>query len=275
MSRRCEKRIWARSHGEIQYSEQRLVTLDPTSDLPVRRTGDAVEIAGDYQHRARSKGFVVQRFWHAEKERMIREFSAPQRGERVLDVGCGSGVITDVLASSGASTTGVDGNLRAIDYARRTFVRDGLDFRCALVEDLGEAPGSVDRIYCLEVIEHLYEPQVHELFRQMHALVKVGGTLTLTTPNFRGLWPAVELVLDTLRLVPHLAGDQHVSKFNRRSLRSALERAGWKVERLVTFSTFAPFLSVFGWKPALWVAERETSWSLPFGNVLFTIAKKE
>jgi len=251
------------------------MTPDSASGMPARRTGDAVEIAGDYQHRARAKGFVVQRFWHAEKERMIRRFSAPRRGERVLDVGCGSGVIADVLASSGARTTGVDGNPRAIDYARRTFVREGLDFRCALVEDLGEAQGSVDRIYCLEVIEHLFEPQVHELLRQMNALAKVGGSLTITTPNFRGLWPAVELALDTLRLVPHLAGDQHVSKFNRSSLRTALERAGWKVERLVTFSTFAPFVSVLGWKPALWVAEHETSWSLPFGNVLFAVAKKE
>ena len=82
-----------------------------------RRTGDTVQIARDYQHRARTSGFVVQRFWHAEKERVIRKFSAPRSGDRVLDVGCGSGVVANALAGMGAIVTGVDGNPDAIAFA--------------------------------------------------------------------------------------------------------------------------------------------------------------
>lgn len=240
----------------------------------VRRTGDAIAIEGDYQHRARHQGFVVQRFWHAEKERMIRSYAPPAAGERVLDVGCGSGVISDVLASFGARVTGVDGNPRAIAFARRTYHRPNLDFVQGLVDELADPPGSVDRIYCLEVIEHLYADQVHALLAQFHRLLRPGGTLCLTTPNFRGVWPAIEWTLDTLRLVPTLAEEQHVSRFSRASLRAALESAGWSVTQLRTFSTVAPFASVLGWNVGRSLARLEDRAGLPFGAVLFAVATR-
>lgn len=248
--------------------------MSEAAALRDRRTGDAIEIPGDYQHRARTRGFVVQRFWHAEKERMIRKFSPPAPGEVVLDVGCGSGVIADVLAGMGARVTGVDGSPRAVDYARRTFVRPNLDFVLGLVDDLRFAPASVDRVYCLELIEHIHEHQARELLASLHRLTRSGGTLTLTTPNYHGLWPALELLLDASGLVPHLDGDQHVSHFHAARLRALLEETGWTVERLTTFSTLAPFASVLGWRVAEGVAAMEDRLRLPFGNVLFAVGRK-
>jgi 2-polyprenyl-3-methyl-5-hydroxy-6-metoxy-1,4-benzoquinol methylase len=242
------------------------------STAPVDRQGDAIAIGGDYQHRARTEGFVVQRYWHWEKERMIRKFSAPSPGDRVLDVGCGSGVIADVLASSGASTIGIDGNPDAIAYASRTFQRPNLEFRQSLVEEIAEPEGSIDRIYCFELVEHIYEHQVERLLQTMHRLTRPGGTLTLTTPNFRGTWPVLERTLDLLHLVPHLDGDQHVTHFHRRRLHDVLLKTGWHVERLRTFSTFAPFSSVLGWGFAERISAIEDRLDLPFGNILFATA---
>lgn len=239
-----------------------------------RRTGDAIRISGDYQHRARTDGPAAQRYWHWEKERMVRKFSAPRPGDLAIDVGCGSGVVADLLASMGAETVGVDGNAEAIDYARKTFARDGLRFDLGLVDELDYAPSTFDRAYCFELIEHIYLHQVHDLLRTLHRIVKPGGSLTLTTPNYRGIWPALEWVLDTLRLVPHLEGEQHVTRFHRRSLVRALEQAGWVVERATTFSTFAPFVATISWRLASRVSELEDALRLPFGNILFVTARR-
>lgn len=239
-----------------------------------RRTGDAIVISGDYQHKARHEGFVVQRFWHAEKERIIRRFSLPHPGDRVLDVGCGSGVIASLLAQCGAHATGVDANPQAIEYASKTFRHATLDFRLGSVEELDFTPDSIDRIYCLELIEHLYENQVSDLLRAMHHLVKPGGTVMLTTPNYRGLWPMIELTMDILKLAPQMDEEQHVTRFHHARLRQMLEATGWRVERLTTFSTFAPFVSVINWKLAEQCAALEDRLSFPFGNLILAVATK-
>lgn len=237
-----------------------------------RRTGDAIAIPGDYQHRARTQGPVVQRYWHWEKERMIRAFSPPAPGDRVLDVGCGSGVVAALLAELGAHVVGVDANEDAVAYARRTFGGSRARFEVGLVDDLGFDAATFDRAYCLEVIEHLPLFQGRHLLASLLRLVKPGGVLTLTTPNYQGTWPAIEFALDRLHLVPRLAGTQHVCRFTRASLRDLAETAGWRVTQLRTFSTLAPFLSVLSWNLAVRCSGLEDRASLRWGNVLWCVA---
>lgn len=239
-----------------------------------RRMGDAIQIDGGYQHRALTQGFVVQRFWHAEKTRMIRKFSRPEADERVLDIGCGSGVISGALREMGASVLAVDGNPSAIDYARKTFSRDGIEFRLGQVEDIHAEQNSIDRSYCFELVEHLYDNQVTRLLRHVHGLTRPGGTITLTTPNYRGVWPAIEWTLDTFKLVPRLDGDQHVTPFTSATLSDTLTETGWTVETITTFSTIAPWLSIFGWSLARKVAEAEDRMRIPWGSILFAVARK-
>lgn len=242
--------------------------------MAMNREGDTIQISGSYQHRAVTEGFVVQRFWHREKERIILAFSRPEPGERTLDVGCGSGVVSDFLASLGARVTGVDVNAEAIDFAQGQFHRPNLDFRRALVEDLPYEDGSIDRIYCLEVIEHLYEPQVRNLLAKFERLMRPGGVLMLTTPNYRGFWPALELAMDRLGLAPPMAEHQHVTKFHRAKLRELLS-PGWSIQRLSTFCTVAPFLSAVSWQLAERCAAVEDRIDFPFGNLLAVVATKK
>ncbi len=240
-----------------------------------RRTGDQIRIPGDYQHRARTSGFVVQRFWHYQKERMVRRFCQPAAGERALDVGCGSGVITDLLAELGATAIGVDGSAEAIAYASHTFQRPNLQFVQGLVDELDFPDASFDRVYCFELIEHLYAGQGRDLLRKCRDLTQRGGTLALTTPNYRGVWPAIEWLMDTLQLAPTLAEAQHVTKYTRSSLETLLTGAGWRVQHLTTFSTIAPFISVLGWRVGDAVAALEESVTLPFGSILFVVARAD
>ena len=174
----------------------------------------------------------------------------------------------------GARTTGVDGNATAIDYARKTFVRDNLDFRLGLVQDLDFAPASLDRIYCIEVIEHLYQHEGDALLSHFAHLTRPGGVLTLTTPNYRSAWPLIEYGMDRLHLAPPMAEHQHVSRFNPRSLTESLTRAGWRVQRMTTFATLAPFLSVVSWKLAERCADLEDRIESRFGNIILAVATR-
>ena len=116
--------------------------------------------------------------------------------------------------------------------------------------------------------------QVETLLRRVTDLTKPGGTLTLTTPNYRGIWPAIEWTLDSLKVVPHLDGDQHVTRFTAERLRNLLEQTGWRVDLMTTFSTVAPWLSVAGWKLAERAASLEDRMSLSWGSILFAVARK-
>lgn len=238
------------------------------------RRGDAAEIPGDYQHRARTAGPVVQRFWHAERERLVRIHSPPAPGETVLDIGCGSGVVTDVLGSLDAHVIGIDANLAAVEYARATFGRERVEFRHGLIGEVEFASSSFDRFYCLEVVEHLYFEQVRALFTRLHGWGRAGAILTVTTPNYLGPWPLLEFGLDRLRLVPRLVGDQHVSRFWPKRLAHLLRDTGWQVEKLSTFCTFAPFVSALSWSVAERVAAVEDRLRLPFGNLVFAVARR-
>ena len=238
-----------------------------------RRNGDAIAIDGGYQHRALTDGFVVQRFWHAEKLRMIEKFSRPEKDDRVLDIGCGSGVVSNALREHGARVTGLDGNPDAIAYAQRTFRRDGLDFRLGQVDEVVVGEEMVDRSYCFEVVEHLFAGQVDRLFRRTLDITRTGGTITVTTPNYKGVWPAIEWTLDSLKLVPHLDGDQHVTPFDADRLSGSLERAGWSMEFMTTFSTIAPWVSMLSWGLARKVAAAEDRMKLRWGSILFAVAR--
>jgi 2-polyprenyl-3-methyl-5-hydroxy-6-metoxy-1,4-benzoquinol methylase len=250
-----------------------MINVPGPSPLP-HRAGDHVKIEGGYQHRARTDGFVVQRFWHAEKERVIRRHNMPTPGESVLDIGCGSGVLSDFLARHGANVTAIDSNPAAIEYARRVFGESGVNFKLATVDELHAPPGSIDRTYSFELIEHIHLHQVQELSRRIYLLTRPGGTWAVTTPNYRGVWPAIERALDFFKLVPRLDRDQHVTHFTAARLRQLLSETGWIVERISTFSTLAPWVSVFGWRLAERLADREDRWNLPFGSILFAIARK-
>ncbi len=207
-----------------------------------RRERDAIAIPGDYQARALESPRAAQRFWHAAKLRLIDQVAPPRRGQRVADVGCGSGVIAAHLAETAAAVVGFDSNPAAIDFATRTFGSSRVRFVLGPFERLAdEAP--FDAIYCLEVLEHLYEDQAVDTLRLCARAAAPGASLFLTTPNRRSAWPLIEWTLDALRLVPTLDEAQHLTLFDRTALHRACTAAGWQVREQGTFNGVAPFLA--------------------------------
>ncbi len=236
-----------------------------------RRIGDSVEIDGGYQHRALISGNPIQRFWHETKQLTIEKILPPQPSDFVLDVGCGSGVITSVLAKTARKVIGIDGNKLAIDYASTTFNRSNISFVQGLVDEhfyLEERP---DKIYSLEVIEHIYWDQGVTMLRSFKSLLAEGGKVFLTTPNYNSLWPIIEWGMDHFSNAAHLDSDQHVLHFNKKTLRKICEEAGFVVDSLYTVSFLAPWLAPINYKLARFCHRAEMRTQLFPGSILVAV----
>jgi 2-polyprenyl-3-methyl-5-hydroxy-6-metoxy-1,4-benzoquinol methylase len=231
---------------------RRLRKPDPAPVSGDRRTGDRIAIPGEYQHRALHHGPAPQRFWHRAKLEEALALLRLGPGDRMLDAGCGSGILAAMAAElPETQVLGVDANPAAIEFASRTFTRPNLAFRQGLVDELGDldgTPESFEKISFLEVIEHLSRGQGEAILAQFARLLTPGGRLVLTTPNRRSPWPLIEWLLDRLRLVPQLSGEQHEVLYDLDELRTMGEAAGLVLIEHRMIDTLAPWLA---WWPGL------------------------
>lgn len=244
------------------------------TEKSVRRTGDTIPIEGAYQYHALYHGNPVQRFWHLSKQLVIDQFLPPQPGEQVLDVGCGSGVIAHHLAQLGARVTAVDGNQEAIDFANQTFASESLRFVHGLVDDTFLLDSPVDKIYCLEVIEHVYYEQALAMLHNFYGLLRPGGHVLLTTPNYRSLWPIIEFLCDTFMSTAKMGGDQHVCHYTSSRLKYLARHTGFHLEHLRSFCLFAPWLAPLSVTVAKRVHTLEVHAPLRVGALLVAVLRK-
>ncbi|XUP35591.1 bifunctional 2-polyprenyl-6-hydroxyphenol methylase/3-demethylubiquinol 3-O-methyltransferase UbiG (plasmid) [Xanthomonas axonopodis pv. vasculorum] len=105
-------------------------------------------------------------------------------GARVLDVGCGGGLLSESMARLGAQVTAIDLAPELVKVARLHGLESGVqvDYRVQSVEDLAaEQPGSFDAVTCMEMLEHVPDPTA--IIRACASLLKPGGKLFLSTLN--------------------------------------------------------------------------------------------
>jgi ubiquinone/menaquinone biosynthesis C-methylase UbiE len=101
--------------------------------------------------------------------------------DRVLDLGCGTGYGTSVLAGRCAEIVGIDYCEDAIEYARKQYGSTGCSFTCADALNTGLPGGSVDVVCCVQVIEHMKDQEgfVSGVLRVLTS----GGRFVVATPN--------------------------------------------------------------------------------------------
>lgn len=104
-------------------------------------------------------------------------------GLRILDIGCGGGLVTEPMARLGAVVTGIDPAPETIAAAKAHAATQGLtiDYRATRAETLAEAKCSFDVVLCLEVVEHV--PDVRAFLAVAASLVRPGGLMILSTIN--------------------------------------------------------------------------------------------
>jgi len=109
--------------------------------------------------------------------------SAPLAGLRLLDIGCGGGLVSEPMARLGASVTGADAGERNIGIARQHAAEAGveIDYRCTSAEELAAAGERFDVVLAMEVVEHVAD--VDGFLAACGQMVKPGGLLIAATLN--------------------------------------------------------------------------------------------
>jgi SAM-dependent methyltransferase len=128
----------------------------------------------------------AENYWYRRHLAVYRWIAARCTGMRVVDMACGEGYGSAVLAEHAAEVTGVDANPEAHEHARLRYSRAGLRFERSLIEEWEEgAPW--DAIVFLQTVEHVTEPAA--LLGRFAELLAPGGVAYVSTPNRLTLAP--------------------------------------------------------------------------------------
>jgi ubiquinone biosynthesis O-methyltransferase len=103
---------------------------------------------------------------------------------KILDVGCGNGIITMNLARWGFTVLGIDVSEKAIQEAMAKNIFPNATFLVKSADELTADGAQYDGIVCSEVLEHLNNPS--QLLRTLHQALKPSGVLIVTVPNGKG-----------------------------------------------------------------------------------------
>ena len=104
------------------------------------------------------------------------------KGSRVLDLGCGGGLLCEAMANSGADVFGIDASLKTIEIAKKHANEQNLkiEYENTDIESF-KYKEKFDAVICFELIEHV--PNPNELIKQISKLIKPNGKLFLSTIN--------------------------------------------------------------------------------------------
>jgi 2-polyprenyl-6-hydroxyphenyl methylase / 3-demethylubiquinone-9 3-methyltransferase len=183
---------------------------------------------------------LAHRWWDTESEfRPLHQINplrldwidahVPLAGKRVLDVGCGGGILSDSMARRGATVLGIDLAAKPLKVAQLHALEaqtPNVEYREVSAEALAtERPGSFDVVTCMEMLEHVPDPS--SIVAACTALVKSGGWVFFSTinRNAKAFVYAIVGAEHVLQLLPK--GTHEYAKFIRPSeLAQWCRRAG-------------------------------------------------
>jgi 2-polyprenyl-6-hydroxyphenyl methylase/3-demethylubiquinone-9 3-methyltransferase len=167
-------------------------------------------------------------------------------GKRVLDVGCGGGILSEAMAAQGAEVTGIDLSDKALKVAQLHLLESGrqVSYHKVAVEVLAqEQPASFDVVTCMEVLEHVPDPasQVAACAR----LLKPGGHAFFATINRnpKSFLLAIVGAEYVLRLLPR--GTHEYARLIKPSELAAMCRRAQLTVRELTGMTYNPLTKVY------------------------------
>lgn len=177
-----------------------------------------------HAHEIHKFGSQAERWWDPQGEfktlhavnplrlQFIRAYAGPLEGRRVVDVGCGGGILSEGLARLGGAVLGVDLSADLLDVADLHGLESGVkvEYRKISAEALAEEqPGSFDVVTCMEMLEHVPSPV--SVVRACARLVKPGGKVFFSTLNRhpKAWLLAIAMAEHVLRMIPKGTHDYH------------------------------------------------------------------
>lgn len=158
----------------------------------------------------------------------IRQYAGSLGGKKILDVGCGGGILSESMAQEGAQVTGIDLADKSLKVARLHGLESGVkvDYQLISAEDMAARhPGEYDIVTCMEMLEHVPDPG--SIVQACARMVKPGGWVFFSTINRnpKSFLFAIVGAEYVLRLLPR--GTHNFESFIKPSeLASAVRNAG-------------------------------------------------
>lgn len=196
------------------------------------------QISGDEDERSYNSKILVQRYWQRKRVEVLVEKSNCIQGEKILDIGCGSGVIAKEFAKKGGEIYGFDLSSRAVEYARSRNIRN-TNFILADAHNIPFKSNYFDVVVGCEVIEHLLEPD--RMIAEIARVLKNGGRLLLFTPNSTSLWPLIEIFWDRFGRGRNY-GEMHLIIFNKKRLELILKK--FIIDHFETPFVLSPYIGL-------------------------------
>ena len=176
----------------------------------------------------------------------IERLAGGLAGKRVLDVGCGGGILAEAMAMRGAQVTGIDLAEKPLKVAMLHGMESasGVNYRLVAAEALAlEAPESFDVVTCMEMLEHVPDPA--SIVRACAQLVRPGGAVFFSTINRnpKSFLFAIVGAEYVLRLLPR--GTHEYARFIRPSELATHCRAAGLAIADITGMTYNPLTKVY------------------------------
>lgn len=166
--------------------------------------------------------------FHVRRNRVLELL--PERLGRVLDVGCGPGVMTEVVLSRGGVFDGVDLSPEMVREAQERFGElPGVHFKVGNIESIEAADNSYDQLICMAVLEYLNTPD--RALAEMARVLKPGGIAIITTPKRWHVSRVTVAAMKPVRLLAKMFGAATADHLPRlrlqpQELDQAAQRAG-------------------------------------------------
>lgn len=176
----------------------------------------------------------------------IQQHSQGLEGKKIVDIGCGGGILSESMAAQGAIVTGIDMGETPLSVAKLHLLETGLsvDYRKITAEALaGEMPAAFDVVTCMEMLEHVPDPA--SVIKACMQLVRPGGHVFFSTINRnpKSYLFAIVGAEYLLRMLPK--GTHDYAKFiTPAELANWIRQAGLQLDDL-TGMTYHPFTRVY------------------------------
>lgn len=162
-----------------------------------------------------------------------------QRGQRVLELGCGTGYFTRALAATGAQITAIDISPELLEVARRDCPQDGVTFEVQNAYALSYEDETFDSVVGSSVLHHL---EIDSALHEIQRVLKASGVIYFTEPNMMN--PQIALQKNIPAIKKRLGDSPNETAFFRWPLQRRLEGAGFRDVLVTPFDFLHPRLSI-------------------------------